>query len=449
MRLRLLGILSAFLIVFWSSSASAAGLVPYLTYSGTSTTTTLPTDGDVNTYATVENGLEYTFPSPTTLTSVSVDFYATCNACSISVLFYDAGNTVVAGSAENFPVGRATKNFVVNKQVNKLRITTEAPSFRIYEIGVVDNSPKNVTIAAGSPTANEIPLGFTATNADTIEIYREDIKVDSVAGTTTNYVDKGRSPDTTYKYYIKAVNAYGTTASNIITVKTLSGPPPPPPPSNVTISAGTPKSEEVPLTFSATNADSIDLYRNDIKIKSFTGTATSFLDSGLQADTLYKYYIKAVNPSGPTASNIITVRTAKGPPPGITSVSVSTTKTQVKVSWVGGVGPYTVTWGSEKRETPDTSVLLGGFSPGTVVTITVTDSNGSSKTVTVKTPESGDLEDPLLPSETGVYQRMVNLFGTAGTYALVVIGGAVALGIIVILAMYTWRLLKRWLSSAK
>lgn len=59
------------------------------------------------------------------------------------------------------------------------------------------------------------------------------------------------------------------------------------------------------------------------------------------------------------------------------------------------------------------------------------------------------LTEPTMPDSTGVMQKMVDTFGTAGTYAIVVIGAAVALGIIVILAMYTWRLLKKWLSSAK
>lgn len=59
------------------------------------------------------------------------------------------------------------------------------------------------------------------------------------------------------------------------------------------------------------------------------------------------------------------------------------------------------------------------------------------------------LTPPTMPDSSGVMQSMVDSFGTAGSYAIVVIGAAVALGIIVILGMYTWRLLKKWLSSAK
>jgi hypothetical protein len=59
------------------------------------------------------------------------------------------------------------------------------------------------------------------------------------------------------------------------------------------------------------------------------------------------------------------------------------------------------------------------------------------------------LTPPVMPAGDSVFQSMVDMFGTAGTYGLVVIGGAVGLGLIVVLAMWVWRLLKKWLSTAK
>ena len=59
------------------------------------------------------------------------------------------------------------------------------------------------------------------------------------------------------------------------------------------------------------------------------------------------------------------------------------------------------------------------------------------------------LTPPTLPAATGVVQNMVDSFGTAGTIGIAVIGAAVGLGIIVILGAYCWRLVKKWLSSAK
>lgn len=59
------------------------------------------------------------------------------------------------------------------------------------------------------------------------------------------------------------------------------------------------------------------------------------------------------------------------------------------------------------------------------------------------------LIDPTMPSSSTVFQNMVDTFGTAGTIAVAIIGAAVALGIIVILGMYGWRLAKKWLAAAK
>jgi hypothetical protein len=56
---------------------------------------------------------------------------------------------------------------------------------------------------------------------------------------------------------------------------------------------------------------------------------------------------------------------------------------------------------------------------------------------------------PTMPASDSIFQKMVDMFGTAGTIGLAVIGGAVALGLIVVLARWGWGLLKKWLASAK
>lgn len=59
------------------------------------------------------------------------------------------------------------------------------------------------------------------------------------------------------------------------------------------------------------------------------------------------------------------------------------------------------------------------------------------------------LDQPTMPDSTTIYQDMIDNFGTAGTVGLAIIGAAVALGVIVILGMWAWRLAKKWLSAAK
>lgn len=59
------------------------------------------------------------------------------------------------------------------------------------------------------------------------------------------------------------------------------------------------------------------------------------------------------------------------------------------------------------------------------------------------------LTPPTMPNESSIFQEMVDMFGTAGTIGIAIIGAAVALGIIIILGRWGWQLVKKWLSSAK
>lgn len=59
------------------------------------------------------------------------------------------------------------------------------------------------------------------------------------------------------------------------------------------------------------------------------------------------------------------------------------------------------------------------------------------------------LTPPTMPNNSSIFQDMVDSFGTAGQIGVAIIGGAVALGIIVILGMWGWRLAKKWLAAAK
>lgn len=314
--------------------------------------------------------------------------------------------------------------------------------------------PADITISKSTVTANSVTLNISGgTGADSKKVFRDSELIATLDGTASSYTDSGRSGSTTYSYYVTAVNAGGTKASNVLSITTLETPPTPPP-GDITISKGSVSYESVTLVISGgLGADSKSVYRDGEKVATLAGSASSYKDSGRTEKTTYSYYVTAVNAGGTRASNILSVTTPEKPPPvpppEVSSLSIYTTKTEIKATWYGGVAPFTVTWGGGSKTTTDRSILLGGFSPGQVVTVTVTDANGSSKSATVKIPATGDVASPDMPDGSEPVQGMVDIFVTAGKYALVVIGAAVALGIIVILGIYTWRLLKRWLSSAK
>lgn len=56
---------------------------------------------------------------------------------------------------------------------------------------------------------------------------------------------------------------------------------------------------------------------------------------------------------------------------------------------------------------------------------------------------------PSMPDSTSIFQDMIDNFGTAGNIGIAVAGAAVALGVIVILGFWGWRLAKKWLAASK
>lgn len=59
------------------------------------------------------------------------------------------------------------------------------------------------------------------------------------------------------------------------------------------------------------------------------------------------------------------------------------------------------------------------------------------------------ITQPTMPDPGTVIQQMVSSFGTAGTYAIAIVAAAVALGVILLIAMFAWRNLRKWMSAAK
>lgn len=56
---------------------------------------------------------------------------------------------------------------------------------------------------------------------------------------------------------------------------------------------------------------------------------------------------------------------------------------------------------------------------------------------------------PTMPDTQSIFQKMIDMFGVAGLIGIAIIGGAVALGLMVILARWGWGLVKGWLAKAK
>jgi hypothetical protein len=61
----------------------------------------------------------------------------------------------------------------------------------------------------------------------------------------------------------------------------------------------------------------------------------------------------------------------------------------------------------------------------------------------------GTLTPPTAPQATSIVNQLLGGLGDAGTIGLAVIGAAVALGLMILLAGWAWRTVKKWISTAK
>ena len=167
------------------------------------------------------------------------------------------------------------------------------------------------------------------------------------SGTCTRctYTDRGLSPNTTWFYRVRALNAQGQGApSNVDNATTLAAPPGPP--QNVRARGTGPDS--ILLAWDAPAADGgarvtgyaiqrIGPNNNSwITHRTNTGTtATTFTDTGLQPATRYRYRVAAINSVGrgdwSFEASTSTYAQAPGAPVGLTAREVGTAR--IDLSW--------------------------------------------------------------------------------------------------------------------
>lgn len=155
----------------------------------------------------------------------------------------------------------------------------------------------------------------------------------------------------------------------------------------------------------------------------------------------------------PTPTPVPTPEPTPTPPPPLT-VSYQPNKTAIVVNITGGQAPYTVSWSHDGEQlgsitTSNSSYRIEGLLSNTNYVVSVIDANSDVVVDVVNTGNFEGFIPPSFPSPGDIFQKMIDNFGVAGSIAIAVIGAAVALGILVILGLWGWRLAKKWLNAAK
>lgn len=259
--------------------------------------------------------------------------------------------------------------------------------------------------------------------------------------TSTSYDMTGLTSGSSYTVSVVAVNSGGQSNPASTSFDTGSIPAVP------TGLQGTPANGSVTLTWSADSGNILyTIYQNGIQIA--TTTDAQYVVTGLTNGQAYSFTVSASNSYGSSKQSASISVTPKNQLVPLSQLSGEAGGTEALVSWVGGKAPFTVTLGSQTETVTSQSALFTGLQKSTSYNISVTDSLGASLTSSLNTGTVTKILPPPMPPSGNLFQTMVNAFGRVATIALVIIGSAVALGLIVVLSIYLWRLLKRWFSRS-
>jgi hypothetical protein len=198
--------------------------------------------------------------------------------------------------------------------------------------GTAPPPPTGVSATDGTYT-DKVRITWNASSgATSYEVYRATSsggtksKIGTPSG--TSYDDYSASVGTTYYYWVKAKNAYGTSGYSSYNTGYRAGTAPPAP-TNVQASDGT-YTDKVRITWSASSgATSYEVYRatssGGTKSKIGTPSGTSYDDTSASVGTTYYYWVKASNSYGTSGYSFCNTGYVKGPalPPTVTTSAVS------------------------------------------------------------------------------------------------------------------------------
>jgi poly(hydroxyalkanoate) depolymerase family esterase len=216
--------------------------------------------------------------------------------------------------------------------------------------------PANLT--SPSTTSSSISLAWNASTDNVGVTAYQVLRAAGASGGTfaqiatspsTSFTDSGLAANATFRYQVRAVDAAGNVSavSNAVTATTQAGTggdtQPPSAPSNLTAPATTTSSITLAWTASTDNTG-VTGYQI-LRAPGTTGgtfgqvgtsTTTSFVNSGLTANTAFRYQVRAVDAAGNVSavSNTVTATTQSGGTPGGGCSVAATVQTQWQTGYV-------------------------------------------------------------------------------------------------------------------
>ena len=217
--------------------------------------------------------------------------------------------------------------------------------------GVPATTPAAPTGLTATATGTQINLTWTdnATNETGFKIERSPdglpttfAQIATVGAAVTTYTNAGLLADTTYYYRVRATNASGdsifSNTANATTTVAAPGAP-------TTLKATAVSTSQINLTWvdNATNETGFRIERSPdglaatfAQIATVGVNVTTYLNTGLSANTTYYYRVRATNTVGNSAySNTVnTVTTVTAPAAPATLTATAASNSQINLAWV-------------------------------------------------------------------------------------------------------------------
>lgn len=390
-----------------------------------------------------------TFPEPVTIMRYMGNSTPSGTGVFTWNFYGESGNVIFNTNATASTTPNSRTMSGVKTVTVKPGITSDGRNIsEIQLFGAPDTTPPSVPVGlSGTPQTGAVALSWTPNATDTVgyNVFVNGTKVKTVTG--SSYTVTGLS-DQAYIFEVSAVDAAGNESakSQSITKTPLSAPDTTPPaiPTSLTGIAG---NKQVTLSWSATSdATGFYVFKDGQKIGTSPITGKSYVVGGLTNGTAYTFAVSAVDAVGNESAKSTSITKT---PFATLNVHLVPNGTSIIVQVSGGTAPYTVQIGGDTDTFSADTYVISGLAFNTDYVVTVTDKDGLTYTGSVNTGGKVGYIPPTMPDPEKIFQNMLDMFGIAGTIAIAIIGGAIALGIIVILGMWAWRLLKRWLATAK
>ncbi|WP_052947619.1 GH25 family lysozyme [Aneurinibacillus tyrosinisolvens] len=298
-----------------------------------------------------------------TTNNVSLSWNPSTYASSYDVI--KNGDVIYSGSSTSFTDNALTDDTAYTYQVVAKNSSGESPHSEttIKTKIAIPAVPTNIK---GSSSSNAVTLSWPAVaKAENYVVKRKGSVI--YTGPNTTFTDLNLTGSTSYTYEIAAQNVSGTSNAASIVVATKT--PIPTTPTGVTATSTT---NSVSLSWAPSKyATSYKVIRSGVVL--YQGSAISFKDVNVKANTLYTYTITASNAQG--ASPPVTKKIATKP-----ITYIVTAKTTYAAYYSGNRAKVTVT-----VKTNEGKVVSGAN-----VAMTIKSPSGSVTTMTGKTDASGN-----------------------------------------------------------